>query len=269
MAGTIGSLDERGKDKERRNGQPVSIRKSATALTLILLALCGLSPTLAAAGAGRAVKKKHHTPPPPEVALSPSLTSAPGAQIGMPPVGLSIEYPVMAADLGQGECPPPALAAELQRLGLAAAAAGGTEPGLHGSRRPATGPPQSWEDLTAYPLASEFWSRLHCLLGTSRDPLTAGLNVRVGRLSWAEQMVAGATSAATNGTRLLAGQRAGPLLPARLLRPGQAPAGRRSGSQVGRYLQAAGAITPRGRARRRWSARNCPDRHAGGPRCRG
>ena len=35
----------------------------------------------------------------------------------MDPAGLSLEYPVMATDLGSAGCPPPTLAAELARLG--------------------------------------------------------------------------------------------------------------------------------------------------------
>lgn len=44
-----------------------------------------------------------------------------------------------------------------------------------------------------------FWSQLHCLLSSSKDPLTAGINVKTGQLSWAQQIAAGAQSAATNG----------------------------------------------------------------------
>ena len=129
----------------------MSIRTGATVLTLIGLAVCGLFPAVAGAATGRPVKK-HHAPPPPEVALTPALTSAPGAQIGMPPVGLSLEYPVMAADLGQGECPPPALAAELQRLGSPPLQLAGQSQDFTVPAGSATSPPQSWEDLTSYPL---------------------------------------------------------------------------------------------------------------------
>jgi hypothetical protein len=62
-----------------------------------------------------------------------------------------------------------------------------------------TGTPASWETATLYSLPSTFWSQLHCLLSSVKEPLTVGINAERGSLSWAQQMVAGAQTAATNG----------------------------------------------------------------------
>jgi hypothetical protein len=160
-----------------------------------LLALLG-SP---AAGAATPAKKRPAAPPPPELTLTPSLASGPGARIGIAPVGLSIEYPVMAAALGTSGCPSPALIAELQRLGSPPLQLAGQSQDFTIPAVSAPAAPQSWEEQTAYPLAAEFWTRLGCLLSATHEPLTVGLNARTGQRSWAEQMVAGASSAATGG----------------------------------------------------------------------
>jgi hypothetical protein len=116
----------------------------------------------------------------------------------MRPVGLSLEYPTMAQDLGAGACPPPALVAELRQLGSPPLALSGDSqdltipPGLPLS-------PPTWENATLYTLPTTFWSQLHCLLSEAGDPLDAGLNLRTGPPAWAAQMAAGAASAATNG----------------------------------------------------------------------
>src|SRR5207302_4839524 len=88
-------------------------------LCACLLALAG-GPTsgYAAAPTKPAKGKPHHRAaiPPSEVTLTPNLAAG-GIAVTMPPVGLSVEYPTMAQDLGTASCPPPALTAELQRLG--------------------------------------------------------------------------------------------------------------------------------------------------------
>jgi hypothetical protein len=62
-----------------------------------------------------------------------------------------------------------------------------------------SGSPTSWEAGTLYSLPVAFWGQLHCLLMTAKDPLTVGLNLRTGNLSWATQMATEAQSAATAG----------------------------------------------------------------------
>jgi hypothetical protein len=140
----------------------------------------------------------HHAEPPAQITLpvSPTGSSAP---ITMPPVGLSLEYSLMAQDLGTGACPPPALVAELRRLGSPPLALAGESQDLTVPSGVLSGPPPSWETATLYTLPPAFWSQLHCLLTGAGDLLDAGLNMRKGAPAWAAQIAAGAASAATNG----------------------------------------------------------------------
>jgi len=156
--------------------------------------------SLAAAASHRSAKHAHHkkAPPPPQVTLTPTTGSG-GVTVTMAPVGLSLEYPVMAQDLGVGPCPPPALVTELQQLGSPPLALAGDSQDETVPSGVLASPSQSWEAATLYTLPAAFWSQLHCLLNTTRDPLTVGLNARTGQISWASQIVAGAQSAATNG----------------------------------------------------------------------
>ena len=111
---------------------------------------------------GKPPARAHAKPTPPaEVTLTPALGA--GAAVTMAPVGLSLEYPVMAADLGSGPCPPAALIAELLRLGspplaLAGASQDQTAPsGSAAARHPPPGkrrrstrcPPPSGASCTA------------------------------------------------------------------------------------------------------------------------
>lgn len=128
-----------------------------------------------------------------------AVSSSTGVAVTMPPVGLSIEYPVLAAYFGTGACPPPALTTELQRLGSPPLALAGNSQDLTVPSGLLTGPLPSWEVATLYTLPAAFWSQLHCLLSGAKDPLTVGINAKKGELSWAEKMVAEAQGAATDG----------------------------------------------------------------------
>jgi hypothetical protein len=159
--------------------------------------------SLASVPSGKRGSKTHHKSKPKivpsEVALTSQLTSTPGATVTMAPVGLSMEYPLMAQDLGSGPCPAPALAAELVRLGSPPLQLAGVSQDLTAPNGALAGLPSSWETSTLYTLTPNFWSQLHCLLLSSKDPLTVGLNVRTGNTAWATQMAAEATTAATAG----------------------------------------------------------------------
>jgi hypothetical protein len=174
----------------------------ALALTLassFVAAALGPSRSLAAASAAHGARPRQHkkSPPPPEVTLAAGVAG--GVQVTMPPVGLSIEYPVMAQDLGAGPCPPPALVAELQSLGSPPLALAGDSQDMTVPSGAAPSSPTSWETATLYTLPASFWGQLQCLLSAAKDPLTVGLNARTGNLSWAQQMVAGAQGAAGGG----------------------------------------------------------------------
>ena len=218
----------------------MSFRTLRLCLATLALLLATAGP---AHGAAKKPAKKHKAPPPPQLALTPALTSAPGATISLPPVGLSLEYPVMAADLGGGVCPAPALVAELQRLGSPPLQLAGQSQDFTVPAASAPSTPQSWEELTSYPLSEAFWSRLHCLLSATHEPLTAGLNVRIGQLAWAQQMVAGANAAATNGVSFSLGNE-----PDLYYLPNyyslDKPQASEEASEVGLYLRAASAIRP-------------------------
>jgi hypothetical protein len=175
--------------------------RPALALTLGLAFLLGaLSPegSLAETPARHGARKHRRTSiPPPEVTLAPS--TAEGVQVTMAPVGLSLEYPVMEQDLGTGACPPPALVTALAQLGSPPLALAGDSQDATAPSGASPNPPTSWETATLYTLPANFWSQLQCLLSATKDPLTVGLNARSGDLSWAQQMVAGAQSAAAGG----------------------------------------------------------------------
>jgi hypothetical protein len=185
---------------QRRPRTPITPAALLVLVCSLLVSAWSPSAALSAVSAKRRSPASRHpaAPPAPEVAL-PHVPHGPSAQITMPPVGLSFEYSAMAQDLGTGACPAPALAAELEQLGSPPLALAGDSQDMTAPSGAITGPPASWEAATLFSLPGEFWGQLHCLLSAAHDPLTVGLNVKTGQLAWAQQMVAGAQSAATNG----------------------------------------------------------------------
>lgn len=210
------------------------------AFTAALAAALALACTPAGAAAA---KHKRHAAPPPLVTLGTALTAAPGVTVTMPPAGLSIEYPTMAAQLGAGACPPPALTAELQRLGSPPLQLAGDSQDLTVPAQSSGSLPPNWEDLTSYTLAPEFWTRLHCLLSATNEPLTVGLNVRKGQLAWAEQIAAEARAAATAGLSFSLGNEPD-LYPLPNYASLAKPQTDEEATAVGLYLQAAGYMRP-------------------------
>jgi hypothetical protein len=178
----------------------MGIRMLVLSLGLLLCAAASTGEASAATKPSErhAARSKHKTPPPPEVTLTSTLAAG-GLGVTMAPVGLSLEYPVMAHDLGSGACAPPALISELQQLGSPPISLAGDSQDETVPSGAAPAPAQSWEAATLYTLPSTFWTQLHCLLASTPDPLTVGLNARTGQTAWAAQMAAGAQSAATNG----------------------------------------------------------------------
>jgi hypothetical protein len=178
---------------------------------------------------------------PSEIALPLSLAGS-STQIAMPPVGLSLEYSTMAQDLGTGSCPPPALTAELRRLGSPPLALAGESQDLTVPAEAVPSPP-SWESATLYPLPPPFWGQMHCLLTGAGDPLDAGLNLRKGVPAWAALMVAGAQSAATNGLEFSLGNEPD-LYSLHNYASLTAPLPNAEATAAGLYLQLAGALEP-------------------------
>ncbi len=165
-------------------------------LTVVLAVAIAPTPNQAAA----ATSKEHakHGPKPTEIAL-PAPASGPGLKIEAPPIGLSVEYPTMAQDLGTGPCPAPALVSALQALGSPPLQLAGDSQDLSAPAGALSGQQDSWETATLYRLPANFWSQLHCLLTATKEPLTVGLDAKTGQPGWASQMVADAAGAATNG----------------------------------------------------------------------
>jgi hypothetical protein len=170
-------------------------RLLASGTGALVLACAAGAPT---ALAGPRHTGRHRAPPPAEVTLA-QAAQGPAVPVTMPPVGLSFEYPVMALDLGAGACPPPALVTALQQLGSPPLSLAGNSQDMTAPSGAQSAPASSWEAATMYPLPASFWTQLHCLLSATGEPLTVGLNLRTGETTWAQQMVAGAQSAATGG----------------------------------------------------------------------
>jgi hypothetical protein len=161
----------------------------------MLFALAGVS-------AGSAWATARESQP---LASAPRASAASGIRMTMPPVGVSLEYSTMAHDLAGGACPSPAVVAAFRGLGSPPISLAGNSQDMTVPAGALTGAPPSWETATLFTLPPAFWSQLHCLLSVVKDPLTAGINLKTGQLTWATQMVAGAQSAATNGLNFALG----------------------------------------------------------------
>lgn len=104
------------------------------------------------------------------------------------PVGLSVEYSVLAADLGTGSCPPPELVSTIEGLGVPTIRIGGDS----GDETAPAGTP-AFAGVTDLPAA--FWSQLACLESQTQEPFVIGLNLASQMPAWAATMAAGARSA--------------------------------------------------------------------------
>jgi hypothetical protein len=104
------------------------------------------------------------------------------------PVGLSVEYPVLAADMGSGPCPPPALVSTLEALGDPTIRIGGDS----GDQTAPYGTPE-FSGVTDLPAG--FWSQLACLESQTHEPFVVGINLASQTPAWAAEMAAGARSA--------------------------------------------------------------------------
>ncbi|MDE3070762.1 MAG: hypothetical protein KGJ43_08555, partial [Acidobacteriota bacterium] len=120
------------------------------------------------------------------------------------PAGVSVEYPLMAQFLGGRSCPSAALVEALRSLGSPPIRLGGNSQDLTAPSGASFGA-LAWNTATLYTLPAAFWGQLHCLLSATGDPLEVGLNASYGGLPWAQLMVAGARSAATNGVEFSLG----------------------------------------------------------------
>jgi hypothetical protein len=115
-------------------------------------------------------------------------TSGQPVTIATNPVGLSIEYPVLANDLGSGPCPPPALVSTLESLGSPTIRIGGDS-------QDETAPPGTPAFTGVTDLPADFWSQLACLESQTHDPFVIGLNLVSQVPAWAATMASEASSA--------------------------------------------------------------------------
>jgi hypothetical protein len=181
-------------DRLRR---PVRLVAALAAATLLAGGWAGAARTALAAAKPR--HKASHAAAAAKLLFGRSLLRAPAVAVTTAPAGVSVEYPVMAGDMGSGACPPPALAAELVRLGSPPLELAGVSQDETAPPGTAPEPPTSWQTATLYPLPAGFWGQLHCLLSSTHEQLTVGLNMRTGSLAWATQMAGEARAAAVNG----------------------------------------------------------------------
>ena len=130
----------------------------------------------------------------PSTGVGSSSPAELGATTGAPvtvttdPVGLSVEYQVLASDLGSGSCPPPALVSTIAALGAPTIRIGGDS---EDQTAPA-GTPQ-FTGVTDLPQA--FWSQLGCLDSQTHEPIVVGLNLASQIPAWAATIAAQARSA--------------------------------------------------------------------------
>jgi hypothetical protein len=108
--------------------------------------------------------------------------------IATDPVGLSVEYQVLAGDLGGGACPSPALVSAISALGTPTIRIGGDS---EDETAPA-GTPQ-FQGVTDLP--SSFWSQLACLESQTHVPIVVGLNLASQIPAWAATIATQARSA--------------------------------------------------------------------------
>jgi hypothetical protein len=120
------------------------------------------------------------------VLLGPT-TGAP-VTVTTDPVGLSVEYPVLASDFGAGPCPPPALVSALEALGTPTIRIGGDS-------EDQTAPAGVAQFAGTTDLPPAFWTQLACLESQTHEPIVVGLNLASQIPAWAATMAAGARSA--------------------------------------------------------------------------
>lgn len=160
------------------------MRRTIATLSCAAVLVAALLSTTTTAGATQA----------PLTGVGSSSPAELGATTGAPvtvttdPVGLSVEYQVLAADLGPGSCPPPALVSTIAALGAPTIRIGGDS---EDQTAPA-GTPQ-FTGVTDLP--PTFWSQLGCLDSQTHEPIVVGLNLASQIPAWAATIAAQVRSA--------------------------------------------------------------------------
>jgi hypothetical protein len=118
-------------------------------------------------------------------ALALGAAAGTAIKIDAKPVGLSIEYPLLARELGERRCPPAALVRAIRGLRSPTIRIGGDS---QDQTAPASTPPHPGVS----DLPSGFWSRLGCLQRETDATVVVGLNLASGEPAWAATMAADA-----------------------------------------------------------------------------
>ncbi len=162
------------------------MRRSVPALALAAVIALGLAALIVPGRLGEAPRERAAAASPATIALG--APTGPAVSVGPHAIGLSIEYPLLAHDLGSGRCPPSALVHALESLGSPPIRIGGDS---QDAVAPAGTP--------AYPGVSDlppgFWSRVACLERETRAPVIVGLNLASGEPGWAGALAASARAA--------------------------------------------------------------------------
>ena len=158
-------------------------RRSALALALAAAIALGLAALILPGRLAETPRERAVAAPATTLALG--APAGPAVTVGAHPIGLSIEYPLLAHDLGSGRCPSSALVDALESLGSPPIRIGGDS---QDAVAPAGTPP--FPGVTDLPPG--FWSRVACLERETGGPIIVGLNLASGEPAWAAELAASA-----------------------------------------------------------------------------
>jgi hypothetical protein len=162
------------------------LRRRPALLALAVVIVLALAALVVPGHLGRSAREGGGAAAPGTLALG--APHGPAVTIGRHPIGLSIEYPLLAQDLGGGACPSTALVRTLRALGSPTIRIGG---GSQDAVAPAGTPAQP--GVTDLP--RDFWSRVACLERETQSPVVVGLNLASGETAWAAALAASARAA--------------------------------------------------------------------------
>lgn len=161
-------------------------RRSGLALALAAALALGLAALIVPGRLGETPIERGAATPPATLVLG--APAGPGVTVGPHPVGLSIEYPLLAHDLGGGRCPSRALVHAISSLGSPPIRIGGDS-----QDRVAPAGTPAFPGVTDLPPG--FWTGMACLERETRAPIIVGLNLASGDPGWAGELAASARAA--------------------------------------------------------------------------
>ncbi len=118
-------------------------------------------------------------------ALELGAPTGPAIDLAADAVGLSVEYQLLASELGSRSCPPAALVRAITGLGSPALRIGGDS-------QDQTAPAGAGPHAGVSDLPRGFWARLGCLERETAIPVVVGLNLASDMPSWAAMLAADA-----------------------------------------------------------------------------